>query len=49
MIRGVDWNFDQHVTIDTVPKIEDFKKTVSDYLSWEVTQILKNKKTVGKM
>lgn len=46
---GIDWNFDQHVTIDTVPKIEDFKKTVSDYLSWEVTQILKNKKTVGKM
>lgn len=38
---GVDWNFDQHKKIDTVPKLEDFKKTVSDYLAWEVSEILK--------
>lgn len=38
---GVDWNFDKHMKIDTVPTIEDFKKTVADYLSFEVNQILK--------
>lgn len=37
---GADWNFDQHQKIDTKPTIEDFKKTVSDYLAWEVSQIL---------
>ncbi|WP_064485321.1 N-6 DNA methylase [Staphylococcus kloosii] len=41
---GMDWNFDQHATKDTVPKIEDFEKTVSDYLSWEASQVLKGKK-----
>lgn len=46
---GSDWNFDQHIKIDTTPQIEDFKKTVSDYLSWEVTQVLEGKKVVGKM
>lgn len=38
---GNDWNFDQHKKIDTMPNLADFKKTVSDYLSWEVSQILK--------
>lgn len=37
---GNDWNFDQHKKIDTTPTLWDFKKTVSDYLSWEVSQIL---------
>ncbi|MGH1600069.1 N-6 DNA methylase [Campylobacter majalis] len=37
---GNDWNFDQHKKIDTMPNLGDFKKTVSDYLSWEVSQIL---------
>lgn len=37
---GVDWNFDQHKKIDTKPTLVDFKKTVSDYLAWEVSQIL---------
>ena len=41
---GKDWNFEQHVRRDTVPQIEDFKKTVSDYLSWEVSQVLEGKK-----
>ena len=30
-------------TIDTKPTLEDFKKTVGDYLSWEVSNILKQK------
>ncbi|HGO5824602.1 TPA: class I SAM-dependent DNA methyltransferase [Mannheimia haemolytica] len=38
---GADWNFDQHKKVDTKPTLADFKKTVSDYLAWEVSQILK--------
>lgn len=43
-LNGNDWNFDQHKKIDTKPTIADFKKTVADYLSWEVSQILQNQK-----
>lgn len=32
--NGADWN--QTAPIDTKPTLEDFKKTVSDYLAWEV-------------
>jgi hypothetical protein len=39
--KGNDWNFDKHQIIDTKPTLDDFKKTVSDYLAWEVTSILK--------
>ncbi|MDD3443047.1 MAG: N-6 DNA methylase [Sulfurimonas denitrificans] len=45
---GSDWNFDQHKTIDSKPTLEDFKKTVSDYLSWEVSNILKQRGVEGK-
>lgn len=38
--NGVDWN--QSAPIDTKPTIDDFKKTVSNYLSWEVSNLLKN-------
>lgn len=38
---GSDWNFDQHKVINTKPTLEDFKKTVGDYLAWEVSNILK--------
>ncbi|MDM8283367.1 HsdM family class I SAM-dependent methyltransferase [Ligilactobacillus salivarius] len=37
---GKDWNFEQHVVIDTTPTEEDFKKTISAYLSWKVSQIM---------
>lgn len=37
---GKDWN--QTAPIDTKPTLEDFKKTVSDYLAWEVSTLLKN-------
>ncbi|WP_241497746.1 HsdM family class I SAM-dependent methyltransferase [Moraxella catarrhalis] len=37
---GTDWN--QTAPIDTKPTLEDFKKTVSDYLAWEVSNLLKN-------
>lgn len=38
--NGSDWN--QTAPIDTKPTLEDFKKTVSDYLAWEVSTLLKN-------
>lgn len=38
--NGADWN--QSTPINTKPTLEDFKKTVSDYLAWEVGNILKN-------
>lgn len=41
--NGADWN--QTAPIDTKPTLEDFKKTVSDYLAWEVTNILKQQNT----
>lgn len=38
--KGDDWN--QSAPIDTKPTLEDFKKTVADYLAWEVSNIIKN-------
>ena len=37
--NGADWN--QTAPIDTKPTLEDFKKTVSDYLAYEVSKLLK--------
>ncbi|MBX2905887.1 MAG: SAM-dependent DNA methyltransferase [Taibaiella sp.] len=36
--NGADWN--QSVSIDTKPTIQDLKKTVSDYLSWNISTLL---------
>ncbi|MBR1614308.1 MAG: N-6 DNA methylase [Treponema sp.] len=38
--NGADWN--QSAPVDTKPTIADFKKTVADYLAWEVSNLLKN-------
>lgn len=38
--NGADWN--RTAPIDTKPTLDDFKKTVSDYLAWEVSNLLKN-------
>lgn len=43
---GVDWN--QTAPIDTKPTLDDFKKTVSDYLAWEVSNLLKSNSSLGK-
>lgn len=40
--NGADWN--QSAPIDTKPTLQDFKKTVADYLAWEVSNILKRQK-----
>ena len=48
--NGADWN--QSAPLDEKPTLQDFKKTVSDYLAWEVTTILKQQnledKSLGK-
>lgn len=43
--NGADWN--QTSPIDTKPTLDDFKKTVSDYLAWEVSNLLKNRDEGG--
>ena len=46
--NGADWN--QSAPVDTKPTLADFKKTVADYLAWEVSSLLKNKQedSLGK-
>lgn len=41
--NGADWN--QTVPVDTKPTLGDFKKTVRDYLAWEVSSIIKNQES----
>ncbi|MCD7823168.1 MAG: N-6 DNA methylase [Oscillospiraceae bacterium] len=38
--NGADWN--QSAPIDTRPTLDDFKKTVGDYLAWEVSTLLQH-------
>jgi hypothetical protein len=38
--NGADWN--QSAPIDTRPTLEDFKRTVGDYLAWEISSLIKN-------
>lgn len=40
---GADWN--QSAPIDTRPTLQDFKKTISDYLAWEVSNLIKSQST----
>lgn len=48
--NGADWN--KSAPIDAKPTIQDFSKTVSDYLAWEISNLLKhhniNNKVLGK-
>lgn len=44
---GADWN--KSSPIDTKPTLQDFKKSISDYLSWEISTILKQQNdSLGK-
>lgn len=38
--KGDDWN--QSAPIDLKPTLNDFKKTIGDYLAWEVSNLLQN-------
>ena len=40
-LKGDDWLFTQHQVIDTTPTEDDFRKTVANYLSWKVSQLMK--------
>jgi type I restriction enzyme M protein len=42
-LDGNDWNYTQHMVIDTVSTEEDFMKTVSDYMSFELSMVLSGK------
>ena len=39
--HGADWN--QSNPINSEPTLQDFKNTVSDYLVWEISNLLKQK------
>jgi type I restriction-modification system DNA methylase subunit len=40
-LDGGDWTFSQHKRIDTIPTEADFMKVISEYLAWEVGQVLR--------
>ena len=46
-LNGSDWN--QSAPIDTKPTLHDFKKTVGNYLAWEVSSILKKQNNDEKI
>lgn len=37
--KGDDWN--QTSPIDTIPKLDDFKNAIADFLSWEISNLIK--------
>lgn len=41
-LEGRDWTLDLHKAFDTTPTLQDFQKCVSEYLAWEVGNVLKN-------
>jgi hypothetical protein len=43
-LSGDDWTFSQHKKINTIPTEADFMKVVSEYLAWEVGQVLKGER-----
>ncbi len=45
---GADWTYNQHVKVDVLPTAEDFKRTVANYLSWKVANILDGGKNVNE-
>ncbi|EOC5018355.1 restriction endonuclease subunit S [Campylobacter upsaliensis] len=45
-LEGRDWTYSQHKKIDTTPTLADFKKCVSEYLAWEVSNVLKNQNSM---
>lgn len=42
---GADWN--QSAPIDGKPTLDDFEKTVKEYLAWEVANIIKTQSSIG--
>ena len=40
-LNGDDWLFTNHKKINTTPTEEDFKRTVANFLSWKVSNLMK--------
>ncbi|WP_240329054.1 HsdM family class I SAM-dependent methyltransferase [Helicobacter suis] len=40
-LEGKDWTYAQHQKIDNTPQITDFKRCVADFLTYEVSLVLK--------
>lgn len=36
-LNGDDWTFAQHVKVDTIPKEDDFRQAIKDYLGWKAS------------
>ena len=45
---GSDWNFESHKKNDTKPTLDDFKKCVNDFLSWEISNVIKTEQNKSK-
>ena len=43
-LNGDDWTYSQHKKIDLIPSNSDFEKTVEDYLSWKVFELIRGEK-----
>lgn len=41
-LNGNDWMYGKHKKIEALPTFDDFKRTVADYLAWEVSNLIKN-------
>ena len=41
-LNGNDWMYGKHKKIEALPTLDDFKRTVADYLAWEVSNLIKN-------
>lgn len=39
--HGEDWKFEHHITVNDSPILRDFIKTVSNHISWETGQVIK--------
>lgn len=46
-LNGDDWNIEKHYKFDKIPTLEDFKKTVYEYMSWEFKTYMKEKGYYG--
>ncbi len=46
-LEGKDWTYKQHQKFDIIPTEDDFRKTVADYLSWKVSNLMKEENTVN--
>lgn len=42
-LEGNDWMYSQHKKIDSRPDESDFKKIISDFILWEITNVIKER------